>query len=176
MKRLKKCEIKFEDGYLITKDEDVVCLPYDIARQFDMLDEAVQMAAYLMAQPPASPAPNLDGFKRKTLFGERAKFTCDTPALDAAVDHAKDMLVDIKNQKHTDDANYLCEKFKKLIEFCESDYIFEQNSYPEKYEWDVWGNPLEVTADDVEDILLALAENPFCHIERIKDCFGELDF
>lgn len=176
MKRIKKCEIKFDDGWLVTKDDEVIALPYDIARQFDMLDEAVQMVRHLEGQPPAAPTPNLDGFERLTLSHKRTKFTCDTPALDTAEATAKAMLQDIKHKQQADDANLLCEKFKDLIEFCASDYIFEQNSYPVKYDWYIWGNPLEVSADEVEDILLNLAESPFVKIENIKRVFGELEF
>lgn len=176
MKRIKKCEIKFDDGWLVTKDDEVIALPYEIARQFDMIDEALQMADYLASQSPARPAPSLDGFERKTLSHERTKFTCDTPALDNAEASAKAMLQDIKHKQQADDANLLCEKFKDLIEFCASDYIFEQNSYPVKYDWYIWGNPLEVSADEVEDILLGLAKSPFVKVENIKRIFGELEF
>lgn len=176
MKRFKKSDIKFDDGWLVTKDDEVISLPFEIARQFDMIDEALQMADYLASQSPARPVPSLDGFERKTLSHERTKFTCDTPALDTAEATAKAMFQDIKNQQHVDDANYLCKKFKKLIDFCASDYIFEQNSYPERYDWFTWGNPLEVTADDVEDILFSLAEHPCCRVKQVKDSFSELDF
>lgn len=170
MKRIKKCEIKFDDGYLVTKADEVVCLPYEIRQQFDMLDEASQMIEYLEAQPQAQPAPNLDGFKRKTLR-QKHEIKLDTPMLDKAVAEAKTMLSEIKDQKLVDDANYLCEKFEKLIDFCESEYIFEGNSYPERYDWPTWGNPLEVSADDVVDLIVALVQSPYTSTDKARKWF-----
>ena len=60
-KMYKKSDLKFENGYVLTQDDEVVALPPKVAEQFNDMETLLQQQAYLAAQGAAKPLAERDG-------------------------------------------------------------------------------------------------------------------
>lgn len=159
MKKIKKSECTFEDGYIMHGD-DVVCLPTAVWCQLDNLEVALQKQEYLDNQPEYVPAPSLDGFVRKYDHQAKWKFSVPTPLLDRKVEEGKALFEEIKDCDRGKRAARLLEAEHAAVNWVDKDYVIVEDLSTPYYmcDWPTLGNPLELTVDDMVRFALAVSK------------------
>ena len=146
-KMYSKNNLKFEDGYVLNYDNEVVALPPKVAEQFNKLETIIQQQAYLAAQDKAKPEPSLDGFERESIV-KHPKITVQTLNLDAEEKRCKGILDDIRKASMATEVNKLLDKFDKLMQFLHSDKFVEGTEVV-MIDTPTIGNPLTADADSI---------------------------
>lgn len=123
-KMYKKSDLKFENGYVLTMDDEVVALPPHVAEQLNEMETEIQKVAYLNAQPEARPMPSLDGFERKSIV-KHAHVTVETKHLDREVRRCNGVLNDLRNMAEAQEANEKLAKYDEAIRFLHDDKFIE---------------------------------------------------
>ena len=122
MKMYKKSDLSIIDGMLVNRNNEIVFPKTPVIIEANKLETMVQEAAYLHAQPEATPMPTLDGFKRESIKDKKdLMFTVDTPIMDMKTREAMRLMDEIDDMATADTANELIGKFMNLIEFVDSD-------------------------------------------------------
>ena len=154
---INKSDLHVDEGYLLDDDDNLIDIPKQAAilEQFHRFVEFLEKAAYLEAQPDASPAPSLEGFNRKVT---RLDVASDLIMPD---DWAMDILEDKADEKHlidaaleevvfTDQVREVAKDFLELFEWAEKEtfkQVGEKNFHCDK--WDprlLVITPEEITA------------------------------
>ena len=158
MKMYKKNDLSFVDGMLVTEDGKVVVPSAKIVMQFNAFETMCQRHDYLVDQPDYSPAPSLDGFKRKSAFGHNGGFSAKTPLLDAKVEDTMKLLAEIDGANAAEQANDLLDEFERMILFICNDYVVDLGDGAEliKFDTPTLGDPLKVTEADVVAAISAI--------------------
>ena len=146
-KMYSKNNLKFEDGYVLNDENEVVALPSQVAEQFNKLETIIQQQTYLAAQDKAKPEPSLDGFKRESIV-QRPKIIMQTPNLDAEEKRCQGILDDIRKASMATEVNKLFDKFDKLMQFLHSDKFVEGTEVV-MIDTPTIGNPLTADADSI---------------------------
>ena len=115
-KMYSKSDLKFEDGYVLTYEDEIVALPDGVAEQFNELETFMQQQKYLADQPEAQPEPSLDGFKRETIF-EVPKVKIQTPAIDKLVEEKKQILHELRGETVAAEVNKILAKYQDAFRF-----------------------------------------------------------
>ena len=151
-KMYKKSDLKFESGYVLTKDDEVVALPPKVAEQLNEMETEIQQVAYLKQQPKAQPAPSLDGFKRESII-EHAHIEVETKYLDREERRCLNVLKDIRKLEMAKGANEKLTKYDEAIRFLNEDRFVEGTEVV-MIDAPTIGDPLAASVDDVIDMLL----------------------
>lgn len=150
MKMYKKSDLTLNHGLLVTKDGDIVLPDPRIVWQANKLETKVQKAAYLMAQPEATPMPSLDGFERRSINdSESRKFTVDTPVMDANTEEAMKLMNEIDDMTKADQANIMLDDFKSLLDFVTQDFVIDCGDQLYKFDTPMLGDVLKLDETDV---------------------------
>lgn len=123
-KMYKKSELKFDSGYVLTMDDEVVALPPKVAEQLNEMETVIQKVAYLKAQPEAQPAPSLDGFERESIV-KQARIEVETKYLDRETRRCEKVLGDIRKLAVAEEANKKLAKYDEAIRFLNEDKFVE---------------------------------------------------
>lgn len=123
-KMYKKSELKFDSGYVLTMDDEVVALPPKVAEQLNEMETEIQKIAYLKAQPKAQPMPSLDGFERESIVGH-AYISADTPTIDAEIKRSTDIIKELRAVDEARSINEMLDKFDDAIRFLKEDKFVE---------------------------------------------------
>lgn len=154
MKKYNKAELVFEDGYICTKDGDVINVHPAIIKQANELETKYQQFKYLDAQPKAQPMPTLDGFERESAFDIKPGFVAHTPILDKKCQDAFDLMKEIELTETAEKLNEIMDTFRELFLFAMNDYVYDCNfSEPWRFDTPLLGDPLKLTEDKLIDIL-----------------------
>lgn len=145
-KMYKKSDLKFVDGYVLTKDDDVVALPGGIAEQINDLETFIQEMAYIDAQPEAAPVPDLAGFERKSIVAVPT-IEVETPALDEMEERSRRILDEMRNREGAKAVNRVLEKYADVLGFFRDERFVEGDKVV-RIDTPVIGNILEVSDDD----------------------------
>lgn len=151
-KMYKKSDLKFESGYVLTKDDEVVALPYKVAVQLNLMETEIQKVAYLKAQPKAQPVPSLDGFERESIV-QHAYVEVETKHLDREVRRCEKVLADVRSLAAAEEANAKLAQYDEAIRFLHEDKFVEEDEIV-MIDTPTIGNPLTASVDDVIDMLL----------------------
>lgn len=151
-KMYKKSDLKFDNGYVLTQDDEVVALPPKVAEQLNEIETEIQKQQYLKDQPEAQPMPSLDGFQRKSIV-KHAHITVETKHLDREVRRCEGVLKDLRNMAEAEEANQKLAKYDEAICFLHGDKFVEGTEVV-MIDTPTIGNPLTATANDVIDMLL----------------------
>lgn len=143
----KKSELSFVDGYVIDSDNNVVCLPDNVAEQINKLETWIQKSDYLAAQPKEQAAPSLDGFERKSSFS-KVRVVADTPEFDARMETAARIRAELANKESCDVVNELIEKMFAMFDWVNGD-TFVEGTAVVRIDTPVLGNPLEFRTTDL---------------------------
>lgn len=152
MKMYKKEELRFEKGYILNQDNDILSLHPSIVRSLNELETRVQKVNWLEEQPEPCAGPDLNQFKRKSSFDIDFKCTHSNHKLDKMIDEVENFMdsldVDNKIERMNLDVK---DNFGRLIEFIGNDTVIAMTSCnPEEIRIDTptIGNPLLMTFDD----------------------------
>lgn len=150
-KMYKKSDLKFENGYVLTQDDEVVALPPKVAEQFNDMETLLQQQAYLAAQGEAKPEPTLDGFKRESTV-KHAFVTVETKHLDAEVERCEGLLHDIRQSDMAKYVNAVLAKYDELMIFMHEEKFVEGDKVVQ-IDTPTIGDPLTADPDEVVDRL-----------------------
>lgn len=150
-KMYRKCDLKFDNGYIVDDDMNVVALPAGVGEMFNDLETTLQKIDYLDKQPEGCKEPSLDGFERKSSFTE---FTIevDTPLMDAKVEEGRKILEEIRRSEVGAAASKLVNKYHDVFEFLDGDRFVEGDKVV-RLDLCILGDPLKITPDDVVKII-----------------------
>lgn len=151
-KMYKKSELKFDSGYVLTMDDEVVALPPKVAEQLNEMETEIQKVAYLKAQPEAQPMPSLDGFERESIV-KHAYIDVETKYLDREKRRSMSLLNDLRNMAAADEANEKLARYDKAIRFLHDDKFVEGTEVV-MIDTPTIGDPLTASVGDVIDMLL----------------------
>lgn len=150
MKMYKKSDLTLNHGMLVSKDGDIVLPDPLIVGQANQLETLVQKAAYLMAQPEATPMPSLDGFERKSIKdSDSRKFKVTTPTIDSKVDEAMRIMDELDDAKVADKANSMLDDFGSFVDFVTQDFVVDCGSQLCLFDTPMMGDVLKLTEADV---------------------------
>lgn len=147
-----KSELKFDSGYVLTMDDEVVALPPKVAEQLNEMETEIQKVAYLKAQPEAQPMPSLDGFERESIV-KHAHVEVETKYLDREKRRSMGLLNDLRNMAAADEANEKLAKYDEAIRFLREDKFVEGTEVI-MIDTPTIGNILTADFDKVIDLLL----------------------
>lgn len=147
-----KSDLTFKSGYVVSATGDVVALPKGVANQLNAIEEMVQKAAWLEAQPAETKAPDLGEFVRKSAFDSAPTITVDTPTLDAKIKESMRLDADIKRQLCADKLNEIIGTYKEAFAFC-SEEDFVEGTDVTRLDLPTLGDPLKLTANDLAAII-----------------------
>lgn len=151
-KMYKKSELKFDSGYVLTMDDEVVALPPKVAEQLNEMETEIQKVAYLKAQPKAQPMPSLDGFERESIV-KHAYVEVETKYLDREKRRSMGLLNDLRNMAEADEANEKLAKYDEAIRFLSEDK-FVEGAEVIMIDTPTIGHILTADVDKVIDLLL----------------------
>lgn len=151
-KMYKKSELKFDSGYVLTMDDEVVALPPKVAEQLNEMETEIQKVAYLKAQPKAQPMPSLDGFERESIV-KHVHIDTETKYLDREVRRCENVLDDIRKLAMAEEANEKLAKYDEAIRFLSEDK-FVEGTEAVMIDTPTIGDPLTADAGKVIDLLL----------------------
>lgn len=150
MKMYKKSDLVLNHGLLVSKDGDIVLPDSVIVEQANRLETLVQKAAYLMAQPEATPMPSLDGFERKSIKdSDSRKFKATTPTIDSKVDEAMRIMGELDDAKAADKANSMLDDFDSFVDFVTQDFVVDCGNQLCLFDTPMLGDVLKLTEADV---------------------------
>ena len=147
-----KSDLTFKSGYVVSATGDVVALPKGVANQLNSIEEMVQKAAWLEAQPEETKAPDLSEFVRKSAFDSVPTITVDTPMLDARIKDAIRLDAEIKRQLCADKLNEIIGTYKEAFAFC-SEEDFVEGTDVVRLDLPTLGDPLKLTANDLAAVI-----------------------
>ena len=157
MKRMKKNDLQFVDGYLCDKEGYVVAIDGDVVICANRLDTELQKKLYLDRQPKAQPMPSLDGFKREHLNEVKVPQieVVDTPVTDKRVAEAMAFVKEMEDQNIANKVNKEAEEYAALFAFVMSDDVWVYTDVDGTYEFDTpfLGNPLDLTQEHVLTVI-----------------------
>ena len=152
MKMYKKSDLTLVNGMFVDKDMNVIAVSPYIVHEANDLETLAQKTDYLMAQPPASPMPTLDGFERQSSKDTGIKFNTTTPVMDAKMQEAMDLMDELDDVALVDKANAMLDDFKHLIEFAKNDYVVSEDGIfgcTNPFDMPTLGSILELTPEDI---------------------------
>lgn len=152
-----KEELKYEQGYLVDDDGNIVFTDPKVVNQANLLETLVQQHKYLEAQPKAVAMPSLDGFERKSIFENDTTFTVDTPLHDAKVKNDLEFMEECDAMCATDAMNKMAKEFIELIRFATSKKIIGVDGPATAvFNTPTLGNPLTWTEDIIADAIASI--------------------
>lgn len=147
-----KSDLKFDNGYVLDADDNVIALPAGVAEQLNAMETEIQKVAYLDAQPKAQPMPSLDGFERESIV-KHAWVEVETKHLDREKRRCLGMLEDLRNLAAAEEANEKLAKYEEAIRFLSEDKFVEGTEVV-MIDTPTISDPLTAVAEDVVDMLL----------------------
>jgi len=147
-----KSSLRFENGYVLDADDNVIALPAGVAEQLNEMETEIQKTAYLNAQPKAQPMPSLDGFARESIL-KHAYVEVETKYLDREERRCLGILEDLRNLGEAEEANEKLAKYEEAIRFLSEDKFVEGTEVV-MIDTPTIGDPLTAAAEDVVDMLL----------------------
>lgn len=144
-KMYKKSDLKFENGYVLTQDDEVVALPHGIAEQLNEMETLLQQQQYLLMQPAAKPEPSLDGFKRESIV-KVPRVKVSTKHLDKQIKRSENILEDLRQLSLADKVNGIIDKYRDLMVFLDGDSFVEGTDVV-MIDTPVIGDPLGVDSE-----------------------------
>ena len=150
-KMYKKSDLKFENGYVLTQDDEVVALPPKVAEQFNDMETLLQQQAYLRKQGEAKPEPTLDGFERESTV-KHAFVTVETKHLDAEIERCEGLLHDIRQSDMAKYVNAVLAKYDELMIFMHEEKFVEGDKVVQ-IDTPTIGDPLTADPNEVVDRL-----------------------
>ena len=154
-KMYSKGDLEFRNGFVVSRDGDVVCLPDGVARQWNRLEVMVQKSAYLKAQPDEQKAPSLDGFEFESQFG-LPSVEVGTPVLDGMVKKGMKLREEMARCDMASSVNKTVEAFKELMLWLGEDEFVEGTEHVRIDSVNL-GDPLEATQAEALGILKQIA-------------------
>lgn len=144
-KMYSKSNLKFENGYVLTYDDEVVALPDKVAQQINEIETIMQKQKYLADQPKATPVPSLDGFERKSII-DLPEVKISTPTFDELEEKKKKLLDELRNEMSAAAVNKIIQRFPEAFSFFKKDK-FVEGSEVVLIDTPTIGNILTVDAD-----------------------------
>lgn len=158
MKLYNKSDLAIIDGMLVADDGSIVLPDRRIIEQANELETLSQKHAYLAKQPSATPAPNLDGFERKSIKDSDLSISAHTPILDMKAEEAMALMDEIDDIATVNHANAMIDSFSELLAFTKADYVVgrESDGMIELFDTPTLGSVLELTRDDILEVIFAV--------------------
>lgn len=157
MKIYKKSECAIIDGQ-VTFDSEVLYLSPVVYSMLHLLDEQVQKAEYLSAQPKAQAAPSLDGFKKRSNYSLPLLEKPKTPVGDKQVKIAMAIMRENDELVKVGEINGLITEMQPLFDWVASEHTSDSGTQHPRIDLPVLGNPLELTVDKLVECIKAVAE------------------
>lgn len=159
-KLIKKDKCKFIDGYIVKKNRQVG-IPYAVWASLNKLETILQQYYYLRNKPQYCEGPSLKGFKRKSNLDAKIPYVDmpDTPTIDARVDEAIKFMAEADAMQSTAQINEALEDYHQLIKWLDDSKFFEGNCFC-PIDTYMLGNPLELTAEAVVDLIAMVVNSP----------------
>lgn len=124
MKAYKKSELEVVNGFLMTRNMEVVAVDPAIVRSVNALETFLQKAEYVSEQPKAQAAPSLEGFERRTT-ARKYEVKVETPLTDKAVEEGVALMRELSQASDARKVNSILEGFRPALDFLDNDYIVE---------------------------------------------------
>lgn len=123
-KMYSKSDLKFENGYVLTYDDEIVALPDGVAEQINEVETFIQKQRYLAEQPKAQPEPSFDGFERETIF-DVPRVEVKTPAIDKLVEEKTQILHELRGEAAAKEINKILAKYQDAFRFFKNEKFVE---------------------------------------------------
>lgn len=150
MKVFTKDELTLTEGLFTTPDNTVVSISPAVICQANALDYEVQKTKYLMAQPKATPAPSLKGFKPKSDLKAKVLVKAKTPNLDKKIEETMAIMRDIDKDQVARKLDEAVQEFSALIRFTQTDKVIcSEEAAADVLDTPELGNILELTDQDI---------------------------
>lgn len=155
MKFMKKEKLVYKNGYLMNEKGKIVMPDYDVVYQFNNLEEELQKAAYLKAQPKAVAAPSMEGWEKVSEHDVDVEnmFFAKTPTLDKKIAESIALMDDIDAANKVDKLRAILAGYPKVIEFINSDEIIVYDDREFRFDLATLGNPLEFTIEKFRKVV-----------------------
>ena len=159
-KLVKKSKCTFEAGHIVKKDK-VIGLPMNVWLQLNKLELIAQQYRYLVIQPAHCDGPSLEGFERKSMFGNDRPYAemPDTPVMDQRVEEAMKFMAEIDGLNDTMEINQAIDSFGDLVDWCAGKKFIEGDCYKVIDTPEV-GNPLTLEPQDIADFIKIVVSSP----------------
>lgn len=157
MKIYKKSECAIIDGQ-VTFESEVLYLNPVVYNMLHILDEQVQKAEYLNAQPKAQAAPSLDGFKKKSNYSLPLLEKPKTPAGDKQVKIAMAIMRETDEVNKVGKINELITEMQPMFDWVASEHTSDSGTPHARIDLPAIGNPLELTTDKMVEFIKTVAE------------------
>lgn len=159
-KLIKKSKCEFEAGCIVKEDE-LIGIPKVVHLQLNKLELMMQQYSYLKDQPAYNAGPSLDGFERQSVLASERPYVeaPETPVTDKLIAEAMAFMKEADKVSNAADVNTAIDNFGALVDWCATDKFIEGDCY-DKLDLYMLGNPLELTVDDIVNILKCIVESP----------------
>lgn len=159
MKMFNKSECEYKGGYIVC-DGKVVCIPNEVVDLFNKLEEDVQRKQHEASVFGGMPAVEGMPFVRKTERGEVFPLVqADTPELDALAEKTMKIMDEVDAMADAAKANEYFESIHPLIMFVNDEFIVSgEQATQHRFDLPTIGNPLEVTKENLSDLVMSLFE------------------
>lgn len=166
-KLVSKKDLKYVNGYITDNEGTVVNIDYRIAHFLNKLEVRLQKAKYIKAQPECQFPPSLNGFELKSEHKVYKIEEPKTPKLDARANLAKDILDEMVAVNNAKECNEFIKANAVVFEWLDSDLIVVGSSEAGvQFDLPTLGNPLELTAESVMDIINEYNDVDECFFEE----------
>lgn len=159
-KLIKKDKCKFKQGHIVKKGK-VIGLPFAVWLQLNKFELMIQEYWHLRKQPAYQPAPSMDGFERKSMFGNDRPYVemPDTPTTDKRVGEALAFMAEADAVSDAKMVNQVIDDFGALIDWCNSEEFIEGDCL-NVIDTPEIGNPLELDADEIAFVIEKMVTVP----------------
>lgn len=171
MKMYKKSDLTIIDGMLVTPAGDIVMPDRSIVEQANELETKLQMASYLSAQPEATPAPSLDGFKRTSVNDKVSDlFKVSTPLMDMKAKESLLIMDEIDDIVAAGRANDMLASYSELASFASVDYVVDTgNGSVMQFDTPTIGSVLDLTIEKLSEVIACVCGMEPCGSDEEDD-------
>lgn len=168
MKMYKKTKCEFIENRIMHKN-NAIGIPFEIAFMLDELEDKLQRARYIMAQPQAVKAPSEEGFVREHVSNIPCLKMPDTPVHDAKILESMALMDEIDSVNVANEVNETMVNMKPLVDWAESKWVADYDGNT-KFDLKLIGNPLELTGVDILRYIMEIksADRWACGIDCAK--------
>lgn len=160
-KLINKKDLRFENGYILTKDNEIVnfnCRVTGMLNELELLNQQIKW----VKDHPVEDEKVQDTFKREFMYAPDVSDLHEkepkTPLHDKKIEEAKAFMAETDKVNTVADINEWLDRHAYELSRLEESFIVYDPGFPERYDLPTIGNPLKITTNKIKSILKAAAE------------------
>lgn len=160
IKLVAKSDLKFENGYIFDKDNNIVsiCNVPNLIAELNLIEEVNQRIQWAKNNPGIKDEDN--SFKFQSAFPKKNYHLNmpDTPLHDAKVEESLKFIEETDAINNVEEVNNWMDIHANLLNWIDAENTFIAPitvGIPERFDLLTLGNPLELTVDKIQDVISA---------------------